>query len=353
MIGKVELLFVVALAACGTDADAIPQLTYRFGPFAVDPGGEQTDLCVAVTLHNQAPLYVNSVAMVGAPGLHHSNWFWVPNNDRWNGFPEGSFSCAAGNGTRPFDQQVAAVDGGVLFAQSTQAPSDTQEFPVGAAIRIEPNARIIADIHLLNVTDASISVPLDLTLSQIAEHDVTSLLHGFSMENLAIALPPPAKSKFVVECDLGPSWQNLYSLHEVTSDHVDFKFFHALAHYHKLGTGLTFEAIRDSDGGADTIWTTKNGIGDELGGMLAPPFDMTGHSKVRLTCEYDNPNSTTISWGNGAGEMCIAFAYTDSTYTWTAGQINTTDDPGAGIADNGTFTFTAPKCSGVVAVPNG
>jgi hypothetical protein len=85
-------------------------------------------------------------------------------------------------------------------------------------------------------------------------------------------------------------------------------------------------------------------IGDEMGGMLAPAFDMTGHSKVRLTCAYDNPGTNTVTWGNAAGEMCVAFAYTDSTAVWTAGVVDE-GNPGPSVMDNGVRVFTAPQCS--------
>jgi hypothetical protein len=334
MIGKAQLLFLVA---CGTSS---PTLTYRFGPFDVAPATELTDLCVAVTLHNKEPIYVNAVDMVGATGIHHSNWFWVPNNDRWNGFPEGSFSCAAGDGNRPFDQQAAAIDGGVLFAQSTQATSEVQAFPAGAVIRIQPNARVIAGLHLLNATDGPLSIPLALHLTPIPEREVTTILTGFAMENEAIALPPEARSRFNIECDLS---QNLGGVA------WNFGFYHALAHYHKQGVALRFEAIRDSDGGVDTIWSTESQIGDELGSMLDPAFDMTGHSKLRLSCTYDNPTASTITWGNGDGEMCIALAYTDSAYVWTAGIISSGADPGPSAMDGGVVDFTAPMSSCVIA----
>lgn len=345
MIGKRELFLLAAVlaTACGTDADALPKLEYRFGPYQLAPGEETTDICLAATLHNKEPLYINAMYMTGAPGIHHSNWFWVPeSNVVFAGFPEGTFSCASGDGAgHAFDQSSAAVFGGVLFAQSTQATSDTQVFPDGAVIRIPPNSRIVADLHLLNTSDSPESVPLSLRLDQIAEANVTTLLNGFAMENLAIALPPNQASSFTVECDLSQNAGHIPT---------DFRFFHSLAHYHQWGTAMTFSAIRDSDGGEDMIWSTKAIAGDELGGMLAPPFDLSGHSKLRLTCDYYNNTPNPIVWGNGGGEMCINVSYTDSPYVWTAGLVTTSDNPGTPTAGpNNSVSFTAPACTGVLA----
>jgi hypothetical protein len=47
--------------------------------------------------------------------------------------------------------------------------------------------------------------------------------------------------------------------------------------------------------------------------------------------------------------MCIAFAYTDSPYVWTAGLVQESDDPGPGVLANGVDEFTAPACTGVIA----
>jgi hypothetical protein len=336
-------LAALVLASCGTDADSTPDVTLRFGPWVQAKGSEDPDLCVAATLHNNKPLFINSVSMAAAPGLHHSNWMWVPDNDAFD-FPEGSFKCSQGDGTHPFDQQIAGVFGGVLFAQSTQATSEVQQFPTGAVIEIPPHSRVVADVHLVNSGDEDITVPLTLTLHPIPEREVTELMAAMTMQNFAIALPPMQRSSFVVECDLTPRWQDLYSRGFVASPVPDFKIYHALAHYHQLGTGLTMEAIRDSDGGSDVIWTTEGLIGDELGGMLAPEFDMTGHSKLRLTCNYDNTNNTTVYWGNAKAEMCVGFAYTDSTYKWTAGIDSTGESPGSPVDQNGVAVFDAPSC---------
>jgi hypothetical protein len=346
MIRKAEWL-LLALAACGTDGDSTPPRTLLFGPWVQAAGSEDIDLCVAATLHNDQPIYVNSVEMLAGPGLHHSNWMWVPDNGAFD-FPEGSFSCAQGDGSHPFDQQIAAVFGGVLFAQSTQATHELQEFPAGAAIEIPPHSRVVADIHLVNSGDAPLVIPLALTLHPIPKREVTTIMAAMALENFSIAIPPQQTSKFVVECDLSQQWQTAYANGLVSSPTIDFKIYHALAHYHNLGIGLTFEALRDSDGGADTVWSTDQTIGGELGGMIAPEFDMTGHSKVRLTCAYDNPGTKTITWGNATGEMCVAFAYTDSTAVWTAGVIDFVA-PGPSVVDNGVRTFTAPQCTVISA----
>ena len=82
--------------------------------------------------------------------------------------------------------------------------------------------------------------------------------------------------------------------------------------------------------------------------MLDPPFDMTGHSRLRLTCSYYNNTNNTVTWGNAGGEMCIAFGYTDSPSVWTAGII-TGGDPAPSTVTNGVTQFNAPPSACVAA----
>jgi hypothetical protein len=339
MFGKadVSLLVILAAAACGTDPDPTAPLTLSFGPYTLNPGQELTDTCVSTTLHNDQPIYINSVELQAATGIHHSNWFWVP-EFMYPG-SDGQWSCTE----RGFNEGIAGLKGGVLFAMSTQATHETQAFPAGAVIKVPPHSKIVAGLHLLNAGDTKLSVPLSLVLRPIAEADVVHVLAGLSFENESIALPPHLKSRFTVECDLGPKHEALFGRP------VDFKLYYALPHYHALGIGETFEAIRDSDGGSDMIWETANKIGDRLGGTIDPPFDLTGHSKLRFACEFDNPRDVTVGWGVGDQEMCIIVAYTDSTYTWGGGVVGP-EDPGPGVAGvDGVVDFIAPTCQVLVA----
>ena len=77
---------------------------------------------------------------------HHSNWTFVP-DDQFTG-PDGSWKCK----DRGYSQLTAALQGGVLYAQSTQATREVQKFPDGVVVRIPPRSRIISDVHVLNTT---------------------------------------------------------------------------------------------------------------------------------------------------------------------------------------------------------
>lgn len=314
----------LALAACsGGDEPG----TYSFGPFQIAPHEETTSRCVQISLNNPDATYVSSVELTTGPGFHHSNWFFVPESVFFG--DDGTFRCR----DRDYNEAIAAVFGGVLFAQSTQAPHEVQAFPPGVAIKIPPRSKIVANLHLLNSQDAALHLSPKIKLTAIAEAEVTTLLSGVSFEYHALGLPSHLQSRFSVACDLAPLHNQRYHRDP------DFKLYYALAHYHELGTSLTLEAIKP-DGTSATVFTTSHRAGDTLGGPIDPLFDMTGYTKLRLSCNYYNPRDTTVGWGIGDQEMCVFLAFSDSTSNWGGGVVDDGPPGDPTIVDGGVMSYT-------------
>lgn len=321
-------LLVVVTAACSSEPSVDPyaQQVLPFGPVTIDAQQEDTTKCVALSLGNTKDLYVNQVELTTGPGFHHSNWMFVPQHSFAG--PDGIFTCD----DRSYDQVAAGVLGGVFFAQSTQAPHEVQQFPAGVALKLPPKSKLVAQIHLLNTGDEPLDLAPTIAFTPIPAEDVTTELRSFAFEYHPLGLPSQRQSKFSVECDLAPRHM------EAFGRLPDFKFYYALAHYHEWGTGLSIEAVR-TDGTAATIYSTQNSVGDTLGGVIDPAFDMTGFSKIRLSCSYYNDTASTLYYGNGNGEMCIFNAFTDSPFTWGGGALDT-GAPGTGTDVDGVMTFT-------------
>lgn len=307
------LLALLLVTSCSGSETEPRDRIFSFGPYDVAPSEENMDLCVQISLRNTDYIYVNAVELTTGPGFHHSNWFFVPDGT-FSG-DDGTFVCD----DRGWSEAIAALFGGVLFAQSTQAPHEVQQFPEGVVVRIPPQSKIMSQIHLLNSGDTPIHIAPKIQINTIPAPEVATILAGISFENQALALPTNRASRFTTECDIGARYRELYN-HD-----PDFKIYYALAHYHELGTGLTLEAIRP-DGTASTIYSTKQAIGDTLGGMLTPAFDMTGYTKIRLSCDYFNPRSQVVKWGIGDQEMCAFLAFSDSPRNWGGG-ITMLEDP--------------------------
>jgi hypothetical protein len=299
---------------------------YEFGPFEIAPGEEVTETCVQISLGNTEYVYVNAVELTTGPGFHHSNWFYVP-RATFAG-EDGTFACD----DRDFNEPVAAIFGGVLFAQSTQAPHEVQQFPEGVAIKIPPNFKIVTQLHLLNGSDETIHVRPTIKLTPIPESQVTTTLAGMSFQNQALALPPNKASRFTIE--RSPPTPH------ADGARSDFKLYYALAHYHELGTGLTVEAVRPDDT-TSMIYTTTTAVGDTLGGMIDPAFEMAGFTKIRFSCDFFNPRPEIVRWGVGDQEMCVFLAFTDSAYNWGGG-VNSRDEPQNPVEVGNATHFTNP-----------
>ena len=337
-------LVAVLFAGCGgTNAPAPDEpRAYPFGPFTVQPNQEISDQCVQITLNNDDVMYVNAVELdTGGPGFHHSNWMFVPASNPATGAigpfdgSDGTFTCR----DRGFDQEVAALKGGVVFAQSTQAQHDIQKFPAGAVIQIPAHSKLVSTIHLLNPSDTVDHLAPVITLTPILEKDVTTKLAGVSFEDHALGLPPNMNSSFTVDCDLQPQWDILRAQGAVTAPAPDFHLYYALAHYHVLGTGLTIDALPSDESTTENVFETTSQIGDALGGTLDPPFAMNGRSHLRFTCEYYNSTASTVGWGIGDQEMCVFLAFSDSAYVWAGGALDD-DPPGPGTMVGNTMTFS-------------
>jgi hypothetical protein len=320
---------LLLLGACASDSGNVdptaPQVL-EFGPYDLAPGEEVTRTCVQISLHNQDTMYVNSVELTTGPGFHHSNWFFVPETTFAG--EDGSWNCA----DRNFNEPAAAVFGGVLFAQSTQAPHEIQQFPSGVVIKVPPRSKIVSQIHLLNPTDVPLTIRPTIAIKPILEADVTTLLAGVSFEDQALGLPPHMQSRFSTECDIGTKHQAIFGRAP------DFKIYYALAHYHELGTKLTIEAIKPT-GETAVVYSTEHNVGDVLGGPLDPQFSMSGYTKLRMSCEFNNPRDATVRWGVGDQEMCVFLAFSDSTYNWGGGVLEK-DAPGNPMLDGNMMTFS-------------
>lgn len=304
-------MFLLVTACTSTNDPIIEEeqvgtTTYPFGPYDIAPNQEVTWDCVQISLDNADYIHVNTVELTTGPGFHHSNWFYVPEHI----FPgeDGTYKCD----DRGFSEPAAALLGGVLFAQSTQAAHEVQAFPEGVVVKIPPRSKIVAQIHLLNSGDAPLRVEPNIKLTSIRKADVKTVLAGISFQNQALALPPNKESRFIVECDLDPRHRGVFGRSP------DFKIYYALAHYHDLGTELTVEAVRP-DGTAATIYTTTTQVGDALGGPIDPLFDMTGFTKLRFWCDFYNPRANVVRWGVGDQEMCVFLAFSDSPHNWGGG----------------------------------
>lgn len=338
--GRVKrLLLAAALAGCGDAAPPAAPTDVRldFPAVTMQAGEELADLCQSATLGNDGPLFVNRVELAAGPGWHHSNWHYVPES-AYEG-PDGVWPCSA----RDFENAAASALGGTLFAQSTQSTAEAQAFPAGAAIVLPPRVKIVGQTHGLNVSDAPLTTAITLTLHTLPEAQVTTRLRAMSFQYHPLELPPRSRSRFTIECDLATRHEN------ALERPLDFRLYYALAHYHELGRAMRIEAFGGPRDG-EVIWEVASAVGEPAGRTIAPPYDLTGTSGVRVSCDFDNPRDEVVRWGIGDQEMCVFLAFTDSEVVWAGGALTDKGNQVVGQAPDGTVLNEAP-CNAYLFVP--
>ncbi len=327
--GTVLLLAVSIVAACA-EPSAPASLRHEFPRVEVVPG-ETDQLCQSWTLGNDEPIYVNAVAMTNLGGFHHSNWFFAPEGTFAG--PDGTWTCA----DRNFDQSVATLVGGVAFAQSTQATDEVLGFADHAAYRIPPHSTIVGNLHLINAGEQVLDTGLVLEIRPIREADAEVLLSPAAFTYGPLAIPPLSRSRFQATCDLEKAF----------GAPPDFRLYYLLPHYHALGIGMS--AAVDMPDGPVQLLDAAGTIGDVKSKKLDPPVSLVGSSHLQFSCDYENPRSETVGWGNARGEMCILVAWTDTPNIISAGAAFEAESTYVGTSD-GVKVYEAP-CS-VTVVPD-
>jgi hypothetical protein len=262
-------------------------------------GSELLRMCRSWTLNNDEDLWLVGVELTQDELSHHSNWTFAPDT-RFPG-SDGIWPCA----DRGYDQLSAAIAGGVIYAQSTQADHEVQVFPEGAAVRIPAHSTIFSDIHLLNVTETDVTGHASLTLYTVPREQVQIPLAPFHLTYHALALPPQQRSRVSMTCEVAAGYMN------ATGHPLDARLFYALPHTHGLGTRVFLNAVGGPLDGRSLLDVVGQ-PGEARGLAYQPPIDLAGVTGLRFGCEFDNPRAETVGWGFGDQEMCEMLGFIQS-----------------------------------------
>jgi hypothetical protein len=227
---------------------------------------------------------------------------------------------------------MAAVAGGVLYAQSTQAKQQVQKFPDGVAVKLPPHTRIVGGVHLYNTSDQPVDTTLTLSIYTLAQSDVKVPLAPFRLSYLDLTIPPNSISEFSSTCDFASAIPN-------GAPTLDMDLYYVLPHYHVLGHSFHLETYGgDNDG--KTIYDLGAFDGEAHGAPFDPPVSMQGAKGFRFTCGYENPRGQTVGWGIGDQEMCVMLGFARSDYAFD-GSVPT----GAVAPDKGSVREFTGACN--------
>lgn len=288
----------------------------------VPAGHEDENTCQSWTLGNPTELWVHTIGQSNNGGYHHANWFFVP-DDQFE-VADGSWTCS----DQHFDELAAALEGGYLFALSTQSQTEEQQLPDGAAIRIPPYSRIIGASHLLNASDSDVKTTMHLAISTIPVEQVTAKLAPARIQYQDLHIDPVAKSSFTTECDLRTAYGKVHA-----NEPFQYQLYYTLSHYHVLGMYQQLEVMGGPHDGE--VVMRHDGFGNNAGTAITPFVDLAalGANGLRMTCGYDNPRNAEVGWGIGDQEMCVIALQAVTDIGWE-GDV-TTGDAVMGTATDG------------------
>jgi hypothetical protein len=207
---------------------------------------------------------------------------------------------------RGYEFYNAVNAGGLLYAQSTQAPHEVQRFPTGAAVRIPPHSRIISDIHILNTSGDTITGHAKLTLYTVPADAVTTPLTAFHVEYDALDIPAHASARYTAQCAVAAD------VAAATGEPFAPQIHYLLPHTHTLATHF-FAHILGGPRDGEALLDLGTYNGEARGHAFDPPVDLTGADGLRFGCEYTNPLDHNVGWGFGSGEMCELFGFASGT----------------------------------------
>jgi len=306
------------------------RLAHDFGEFTTNPGQEVRGMCRSWTLGNATDLWVQSVELVQNEASHHSNWLFVPDTS-FDG-PDGAWKCS----DRGYDELTAALAGGVLYAQSTQATHEVQRFPDGAAIHLPAHARIISDVHLLNAGSNPITGHASLAVYSLDPSEVKHPLVPFHMTYQALTIPPRSTSRFTGSCTLADAFQSS------VGKPFSAALYYALPHTHILGSRFFLRAIGGALDGTSLL-DVSGGFGEARGRAYDPPVDLTGTTGLAFGCEFVNPRDQQVGWGFGDQEMCEMLGFVDSSAIF-----DSSVEAGQSAGTDGAMQLYSGPCSSFV-----
>jgi hypothetical protein len=89
----------------------------------------------------------------------------------------------------------------------------------------------------------------------------------------------------------------------------DFDVYYVLPHYHELGIAMGID-VAGGPMDKTELFASPSLYGEPSGRSYDPPFAVRGAAGLAITCEYENPRSTSVAYGIGNQEMCVTLIYT-------------------------------------------
>jgi hypothetical protein len=286
------LLPLAVLAACsgqtqassssGSGGDTNPNdFTASIGPIDV-PAGVETTQCIVIPLGNTQDVVVNSIDVDLAPGSHHLIVYQTTAAEQTD-----PVNCS------PFTGIALGTDSPLMLANKDQA---SFTLPTGVAQEIAANTMVRIEAHYINATANDLQGHGQVTFHTTPKASAPPYqpANFVFWGTTSIDIPPSASSSTGPIFQAGPAGTHLVLV---------------TTHQHRLGTGVQVWASAQAGDMSDQIADDKDWSNPSWR-ILSPTVDFNGTNGLTYQCDWTNPTTQTVQFGESAlDEMCFIGGY--------------------------------------------
>jgi hypothetical protein len=260
-------------------------LTLSIGPVSMAPGQELT-VCVDVRMPTSQPFELVQVNSDMTEGGHHLIVYT---------------SSAQSEALTPYACSAAAdiVDPNIVPLFIAQQAQTELVFPPGVAFQLAAQRMLKLELHFLNTHETASQATATVNFYGADPRTIVNHSNFMFWGPTALLIPPntPATTPAVASV--------FYPFNKATPPSI----FGLTTHTHKQGQRTMVHM--GPDGSQNLVYQNTNWEEPPLQ-IYNPPLRPASASEgLRLTCEYNNPTSNFITFGEGAelNEMCFLWAY--------------------------------------------
>lgn len=254
-----------AVDACIDNPEGLEVVAITTDAFVVG-AGEETYRCQSFSNPFGKDVEIQRTESYMTPGSHHMFAFYAP------GASDGAVTECSG---LEFDRSL----------HTSQRPYNQFAYPPGVAARLLAGEGIRINAHYLNTSSSELTAKVTTVLYLAKPGSVQHFSSHIFYNNLAIFVPPSSPGTAQKTCTLPK----------------DIQLFAVTSHMHQYGKHF----VAKTGSGADVFETFT--WDDPEFRIFDPPLAIAGGESVTFSCEYENPTSSPLTFGESAktNEMCI------------------------------------------------
>ena len=253
----------------GGGGDQHQIITLKMDPFTI-PAGAETFTCqsFANPMGSEGLVFVSTESFM-TEGSHHM--FLMEDTANRNGALE----------------TQGANCNGLNFAtlvHSAQTPQARMAYPAGVGVRLRAGTGLRMLVHYLNTRNTPITPDVRVLLSVANPGEVTEFAAAIFGNVLNINVPPRSTGSAQGSCAMP----------------VNIGLLNVTSHMHSHATSFTASV------NGQQLYQTDEWDSPEPA-EFNPPLNLAAGSRIEYRCEYDNPGTTPLTFGESArtNEMCI------------------------------------------------